>query len=87
MECFAVLQAARIVPDGKQGDAMQLALSTIHRIDYLLTWNHAHLANVDTQRRLEELTRRFAWREPVIVSPETIPRVALGQEIRRRDNG
>ena len=77
----------RIVPfdQSKIGDAIQLAFATVYRVDYLLTWNHAHLANVDVQRRLNEVNRSRGWRSPLLVSPETIPWAALGQTIRRED--
>jgi hypothetical protein len=75
----------RIVPDTKGGDALQLAFATVYQVDYLLSWNHAHLANADTQARLRELCQREAWRCPFLVTPDTIPKVALGQQIRRRD--
>jgi hypothetical protein len=73
-----------IVPVEKPGDAMQLALATIHHVDYLLTWNYAHLANVGTQSKLEALNVRHGHRSPLLVSPETIPKVQLGQSILRK---
>lgn len=87
-DCAGSYLEERIIPRERPGDAVQLAFATIHRIDYLLTWNYAHLANLDTQRKLEELNARRGRRTPFLVSPETIPRVALGQTIRRkkRDN-
>src|SRR5438046_1566125 len=39
------LLAMQIVPANKPRDALQLAIATVHEIDYLLTWNYAHLAN------------------------------------------
>lgn len=74
-----------LVPRTKLGDAIQLAFATIHRVDYLLTWNHAHLANVDVQARLQEINGRSGWRSPLLVSPEMIPWATLGQSVRRRD--
>jgi len=83
--CAAVYLEIKLVPATKIGDAIQLAFATIHRIDYLLTWNHAHLANLDVQRKLDEINRRRSWRTPRLVSPDTIPWVTLGEDIRRRD--
>ena len=84
-ECARVLLDAGVVPPNKPGDAVQLAFATVHKIDYLLTWNYAHLANLDTQRKLESFCRKQGWRAPFLVSPETIPRQSLGQTIRRKD--
>lgn len=85
-ECAQVYLDERVIPRERPGDAVQLAFAPIHRIDYLLTRNYAHSANLDTQRKLESVTRRRAWRPAFLVSPETIPRVALGQVIRRKDD-
>lgn len=37
------------------------------------------------QKQLESINRKHDWRSPWLVSPETIPWVSLGQNIRRRD--
>lgn len=76
---------ARIVPEAKMGDALQLAFATVHGVDYLLTWNHAHLANLRTQETLAKFHETRGWRTPLLVSPDTVPKVLLGQAIRRRD--
>ena len=54
-------------------------------IDYLLTWNYAHLANPIVQERLVAFCRLRRLRAPLLVSPESILSVRLGQTIRRRD--
>jgi len=74
----------RLIPDTKLGDALQMAVSAAHEMDYLLTWNYAHLANPIAQGRLEAICRSLKLRAPLLVSPETIPQVRLGQAIRRR---
>ncbi len=73
-----------VVPPNKPADALQVALSTTNEIDYLLSWNYAHLANPDVQKRLEAICEKLAMRAPALVSPETIPRATLGQVIRRK---
>lgn len=83
--CAQRLMEEGLVPESQPGDAEQLAFATVNAIDYLLSWNHAHLVNVHTQRRLKFFTERNGWRAPLLVSPMTIPKVLLGQEIRRRD--
>ncbi len=73
----------QIVPASKPRDALQLAMTTVHDVDYLLTWNYAHLANPVVQERLKKVCEKSAFRCPILVSPETIPQVRLGQTIRR----
>lgn len=82
---MARLLAARVVPETSPGDATQLAFATAHRVDYLLTWNRAHLVNAETQARLARFRAATGLRPPLVVSPENIPRVSLGEDIRRRD--
>ena len=73
-----------IVPAEKPSDALHMAICAAHRIDYLLSWNYAHLVNPIAQRRLEEIGAELAIQVPVLVSPETIPQARLGQPTRRR---
>lgn len=83
--CAEQLLQEKLIPESKPGDATQLAFATVHRIDYLLTWNYAHLANPYVQSRLAEFCGGNRWRAPTLVSPETIPRATLGQSVRRQD--
>jgi hypothetical protein len=73
----------KIVPAGKPRDALQLAVATDHEVDYLLTWNYAHLANPVVQERLTKVCQKSKRQCPMLVSPETIPQVRWGQTIRR----
>ena len=75
-----------VVPGEKPGDALQMSVCVVHRIDYLLSWNYAHLVNPVAQQHLEEVCRKLSRRAPLLVSPESIPKVCLGQVIRRRES-
>jgi predicted nucleic acid-binding protein len=33
---------SRLIPEAKPADALQMAVSAAHEVDYLLTWNYAH---------------------------------------------
>lgn len=81
---FERLLAERVVPESKPRDAVQMAMCAAHGIDYLLSWNYAHLANPVAQAQLEAICRKYRLRAPLLVSPETIPRASMGQSIRRR---
>lgn len=74
----------QIVPPNKPADAAHLAIATVHGMDYLLTWNYAHLANPAVQRQMESLCERLQLACPSLVSPESIPQVRFGQSIERR---
>lgn len=51
-------------------DALHFALASVHKIDYLVTWNFGHLANVRKQARLRLFNTAAGFFSPVIVTPE-----------------
>jgi predicted nucleic acid-binding protein len=53
-------------------DAAHIAVATINGIDYLLTWNCAHLANAQIQRRLSIVLGKEGYSIPVICTPEEL---------------
>ena len=73
-----------VVPINKRGDAGHLAVSAVHDVNDLSTWNSAHMANPSSQARLEAICERAGLVAPLMVSPESIPQVRFGQTIRRR---
>jgi hypothetical protein len=82
----AKLVERSVVPAEKPGDAVQMAACAVHRIDYLLSWNYAHLVNPVAQVQLEAVCRQLSLRAPLLVSPESIPKASLGQILRRRNS-
>lgn len=51
-------------------DAFHVALASIHKMDYLVTWNFGHLANVRKQARIKLFNTAAGFFSPVIVTPE-----------------
>jgi len=51
-------------------DAFHVALASIHKIDYLVTWNFGHLANVRRQARIKLFNTAAGFFSPAIVTPE-----------------
>lgn len=51
-------------------DAIHVALASYHKIDYIVTWNFGHLANVRKQARLRLFNTTAGFFSPVIVTPE-----------------
>lgn len=83
--CTQILLECRMFPIKSRADAVQLATATIHTVDYLLTWDYTHLANKFVVDRIAALCKKYNWRAPQIVSPETILWTSMGQTIRRRE--
>lgn len=52
------------------GDAMHVAFASIHKIDYLVTWNFGHLANVRKQARIRLFNTSAGFFVPNIITPE-----------------
>lgn len=51
-------------------DALHVALASFHKIDYLVTWNFGHLANVRRQARIKLFNTAAGFFVPMIVTPE-----------------
>jgi predicted nucleic acid-binding protein len=51
-------------------DAVHVAIASFHKIDYLVTWNFGHLANVRKQARIRLFNTAAGFFVPMIVTPE-----------------
>ena len=51
-------------------DAVHVALASFHKVDYLVTWNFGHIANVRKQARIRLFNTAAGFFSPVIVTPE-----------------
>ena len=58
-----------IMPTKAALDALHVALATVHGMDFLLTWNCAHIANAAIRPRIDELCWKAGHRPPVICTP------------------
>jgi predicted nucleic acid-binding protein len=52
------------------GDALHVAVASLNKIDYLVTWNFGHLANVRRQARIRLFNTAAGFFVPMIVTPE-----------------
>jgi hypothetical protein len=62
------------MPKEAEGDAYHLAMASLHKMDFLLTWNCQHLANANKVRHLTVLNTRLGLPMPVITTPLTLIR-------------
>src|SRR6476661_4830075 len=51
-------------------DEVHVAMASYHKVDYLVTWNFGHLANVRKQARVRLFNTAAGFFSPVIVTPE-----------------
>ncbi|MSR79671.1 MAG: hypothetical protein EXS11_02970 [Gemmataceae bacterium] len=57
------------LPPKAAADALHIALATIHGMDYLLTWNCAHIANAALRSSIEAVCQENGYEPPVICTP------------------
>jgi hypothetical protein len=67
-----ILVRERAMPGPEEaGDALHVAVATVHRIDVMLSWNVKHLANRNKVVHLREICRRIGYVAPEILTPDT----------------
>lgn len=59
----------QVMPRDPTGDALHLAIATFHRIDVLLTWNCAHLANPNKMDRIRLINFEIGFPTPDLLTP------------------
>lgn len=64
------LLAADLLPEKARSDAAHVAIATVHRVDYLMTWNCKHIANAATLPAVYHLLAGRGYARPLIVTPE-----------------
>jgi hypothetical protein len=66
------IMAAGMLPPHAFPDAAHVAVSAVHAIDYLLTWNCKHLANAQIARRIAVVCEKLGHRMSIICTPEEL---------------
>ena len=60
------------LPPRAGADALHIAVAAVHGIDYLLTWNCAHIANAELRPAVERVCRRQGYAAPVLCTPDEL---------------
>ena len=66
------LIAQGIIPAKAIEDALHIAVSTLHHVDFLLTWNCRHIANPVIQEKIAVYLEQFELFLPIICTPEEL---------------
>ncbi len=61
------------LPARAAADAIHIATAAVHGIQYLLTWNCTHIANVVLRPQIEAACRAAGFEPPLICTPEELP--------------
>jgi hypothetical protein len=59
----------KIMPDDTEGDAMHLALATLHGCDIVVSWNCRHIANANKSQHIRLINARLGRETPRLVTP------------------
>ena len=58
------------IPSGAEADALHVAVATVHRIDYLLTWNFRHIHNAAKKPIIRSICTDAGYSCPEICAPD-----------------
>jgi len=72
MALSEALIEARALPKKAIGDSLHIALSVVHGIDYLLTWNCRHIDNAETKPIIREVCLANRYGYPEICTPREL---------------
>jgi predicted nucleic acid-binding protein len=66
------LSSALGLPEKALADVYHIAYCVAHEVDFLATWNCAHIANPHVLRRLRDLSHEQGFFLPTIVTPDAL---------------
>ena len=67
-----VLLQGKALPARALDDALHIAVSAVHGIDYLLTWNCRHLDNAETKPVVRSICSIHGHTSPEICTPQEL---------------
>ncbi|OGG52219.1 MAG: hypothetical protein A3F84_03930 [Candidatus Handelsmanbacteria bacterium RIFCSPLOWO2_12_FULL_64_10] len=62
-----------LLPRRAMRDAVHIAVSSVHSVDILLTWNCRHIANAAIMKELGAVVRGCGYEIPILCTPEELP--------------
>ena len=75
VESFAGILIQKVpLPEKAKIDALHIAAATLNGMDYLLTWNCAHIANAVLRPKVEAICRELGYEPPTICTPQELMR-------------
>jgi hypothetical protein len=63
---------AKALPRKAIGDSLHIALSAVHGVDYLLTWNYRHIDNAETKPITRSVCLANGYGYPEICTPQEL---------------
>jgi len=75
-----VYQECLGLPDRARTDVVHIAVSVVYELDYLVTWNCAHIANGHVIGRLMEVNHGLARFTPLLLTPDYLLESPRGED-------
>jgi hypothetical protein len=72
LELATVLVDRHVVPAVAAEDALHIAIAVTNGIEYLLTWNCAHIANATIRRAIDDVCIEQGYEPTVLCTPEEL---------------
>jgi hypothetical protein len=72
VELARAILARGFLPQKAFPDALHIAVATVYQVEYLLTWNCKHIANVEVLPRIAALCDDLGFTLPIICTPEEL---------------
>ena len=66
------IMQAGLLPASASRDAVHIAVTAVHQVHFLLTWNFRHIANATIFRDLQHIIMSAGYDMPVICTPEEL---------------
>ena len=66
------IMASGLLPQEATRDAIHIAVSSVHGIDILLTWNCRHIANAAIMKELRTIVAGCGYELPILCTPEEL---------------
>jgi len=63
------------IPDKARGDAYHLAVATYHGMDFLVSWNFAHILSARVRAVIQDINTIRGISTPIICTPEELMEV------------
>ena len=67
----------KVMPADVTGDALHLALATLHECDILVSWNCRHIANANKFEHVRKINGRLGYETPQLITPLELIKEAL----------
>ena len=67
----AIMESGLLPPKAAR-DAIHIAVSSVHGVDILLTWNCTHIANAAIMKELREVIEGAGYSMPILCTPEEL---------------